>query len=358
MAHERLTTALLDWYRANRRTLPWREEPQPYYVLLSEFMCQQTRIDTVLPYFDRFITRWPTLADLAGASEEEVLTEWAGLGYYSRARNLLRAAQQATQAGGLTGDVAALRTLPGVGPYTAGAIASVAFGVEAALVDGNVERVLCRLDGITGDPRTASGKRAVWARAEALIAGHPAPGDHNQALMELGALICTPRAPQCDVCPVRAHCLGRAAGIAESLPNKPRKAAPTPVSGVCAVVERSGRILMGQRGPGLLGGMWEPLMATNVRDTNELVLSRAGLRATYSTSIGVITHVFTHRRLTLDVAKVVAAGEPMLGEGYADMRFIDPISPDVPLSKLARKVLDLASSEQVPLPLAAEPSLS
>ena len=358
MTDERLLDALLTWYRANRRTLPWREDPRPYFVLLSEFMCQQTRIDTVLPYFARFTERWPTLEDLAASKEEEVLQEWAGLGYYSRARNLRKAAIAAVSSGGLTGDPEALRALPGVGPYTAGAIASVAFGTAAPLVDGNVERVLCRIDGVHTDPRSTPGRKALWARAAVLIEDHPSPGEHNQALMELGALICSPRKPSCSACPVAEFCVARAAGDAESLPNKPKKAPPTPISGLCAVVEEDGRVLMGLRGPGLLAGMWEPVMGTESDSVTALLASSAGVRSVSTTHLGTVTHVFSHRKLTLQVVRARVSGTPVLGEGYLELRYIDPQNPGVALSKLARKVLDLASDEQTALPLAADATMS
>lgn len=358
MTDERLLTALLDWYRSNRRTLPWRENPRPYYVLLSEFMCQQTRIDTVLPYFARFTDRWPTLEDLAASSEEDVLQEWAGLGYYSRARNLRKAAIASVNAGGLTGDPEALRKLPGVGPYTAGAIASVAFGTAAPLVDGNVERVLCRLDGVHTDPRSTPGRKALWARAATLIEGHPSPGDHNQALMELGALICSPRKPRCPTCPVAEFCVARVAGDAESLPNKTKKAPPKPVSGLCAVVERDGRVLMGLRGPGLLAGMWEPVMGMGVGSVRELLVASAGVSTLATAHLGVVTHVFSHRKLTLQVVRATVQGVPVLRDGYQDLRFIEPANPGVALSKLARKVLELAAAQQTALPLAADGTMS
>ncbi len=358
MTDERLLDALLVWYRANRRTLPWREDPRPYYVLLSEFMCQQTRIDTVLPYFARFTERWPTLEDLAASSEEEVLHEWAGLGYYSRARNLRKAAIAAVSAGGLTGDPNALRALPGVGPYTAGAIASVAFGTAAPLVDGNVERVLCRLDGLHTDPRSTSGKKALWARAAVLIDGHPSPGDHNQALMELGALICSPRKPGCAVCPLAEFCVARAAGDAELLPNKPKKAPPKAMSGLCAVVEEDGLVLMGLRGPGLLAGMWEPMMSTRGESVAALLACCAGVRSVSTAHLGTVTHVFSHRKLTLQVVRASISGTPVLGQGYLELRYIDPQNPGVALSKLAHKVLDLAAAEQNALPLAADATMS
>lgn len=352
-----LRQSLLAWYADHRRSLPWRSDPQPYYVLLSEFMCQQTRIDTVLPYFARFTARWPTLEDLAAASEDEVVHEWAGLGYYSRARRLLSAAKAAVEQGGLRGDVAFLRALPGVGPYTAGAIASVAFGTDAALVDGNVERVLCRLLGFADDPRRAAGKRLLWERAEELVSGHTDPGSHNQALMELGSLLCTPRSPNCAACPWARSCRARAAGDAEALPNKPKKAPPQPISGLCAVIEREGRVLMGKRGPGLLAGLWEPIMALDTRDVGELV-ERSGLLLTGAHEAETVVHVFSHRRLSLRVFRVTAKGEIEGSPDYVELDWVDPEAPERGLSKLALKALEAARNAQATLPLAAEARVS
>lgn len=342
---------LLAWYDRHRRTLPWREDPTPYHVLLSELMLQQTRVDTVIPYFERFTRRWPTLQDFARATEDEVLTEWAGLGYYSRARNLLKAAQTAVAAGGLTGDPAELRALPGIGPYTAGAIASIAFQTRAPVVDGNVERVLCRLDAIEGDPRSTPIKKALWARAGELVPDDR-PGDFNQALMELGATVCSVRSPSCHRCPWQGNCQAHAAGIQEQLPKKAPKKKPVKVRGVSGILRLQGGILVARRPrSGLLGGLWEPPSA--IVDTDEgldaavvaAFRETVGLHVQVQARLGDVVHVFTHRRLTRTVFEVtpVGAQEPAAIRGYEAVAVLDD-EADLALSKLARKTLALAEA--------------
>jgi A/G-specific adenine glycosylase len=214
-----LRRALLDWYRANRRDLPWRATRDPYAIWISEAMLQQTRVETAIPYYERFLARFPDLQTLADADSDDVLGVWAGLGYYSRARNLHAAARIVVDehAGELPDDAEALRSLPGVGRYTAGAVASIAFDRPEPVVDGNVSRVFARLRGIRDDVRKAATVRRLWEEAAALVRG-PHPGDLNQALMELGARVCTPRAPRCPVCPVAHHCEAQRGGDAEALP--------------------------------------------------------------------------------------------------------------------------------------------
>lgn len=369
-----LAQALLRWYDGHRRSLPWRERPTPYRVMLSEFMLQQTRVETVLPYFERFTARWPTLDDLAAAREEEVLHAWAGLGYYSRARRLLAAARAAVERGGLPDTPAGLRELPGIGPYTAGAIASIAFGARAPLVDGNVERVLTRLDDDDVDPRTAAGKRRLWARADELVPADR-PGDFNQALMELGATVCTPRQPACEVCPWRSACGARVAGTLALRPNKPKKKQPRPVRGVAGLLRTEAGWLVARRDDeGLLGGLWEPPLARVdagldaaglERAVIEAFARRVGVQVEVAARLGDLTHVFSHRRLTLTVFTVAPAGlaldddpasalAPAPADGYQDVGWLpDPAKADVALSKLARKALALAHEHDRELPLLA-----
>ncbi len=225
---------LLAWYDQSRRDLPWRvaraadRAPDPYHVLVSESMLQQTQVATVIPYFHRFLARFPSIADLASAPEQDVLRLWQGLGYYSRARNLQAAARFVVGelAGRLPTSVEGLLRLPGVGRDTAGAIASIAFDVRAPIVDGNVVRVLCRLDRIETPPRDRQTQSLLWRRAEEILPDQR-PGDFNSALMELGATVCTPRAPQCLICPVQAHCAAAAAARrVESPPPRQRSRRP------------------------------------------------------------------------------------------------------------------------------------
>lgn len=226
---------LLAWFDQSRRDLPWRrpvDQPQapldPYAVLVSEAMLQQTQVATVIPYFERWMKRFPTVGELAAADEQEVLRHWQGLGYYNRARNLHRAAKYIIgQLDGRFPDtVESLRELPGVGPYTAGAVASIAFNRQAPLVDGNVQRVLTRLYAFADDPRTPEGLAWVWDRAGELVPASR-PGDFNSALMELGATICTPRSPTCLLCPVASACAAREKGLQGTIP-PPKKAKVSP----------------------------------------------------------------------------------------------------------------------------------
>lgn len=347
--------ALLAWYDASARVLPWRSDPTPYRVLLSELMLQQTRVDTVLPYFERFVERWPTLEDLAAATEDEVLEAWAGLGYYRRARSLLLAARAAAAHGGLPADPAALRALPGIGPYTSGAVASIAFSVSAPAVDGNVERVLSRLDARRVDPKSAPGRRALEARAVELHGDRP--GDLNQALMELGALVCTPRAPRCTACPLRALC--RSVGDPESLPVRRPRTPPRPVWAVAGILRVDGGLVLGQRPPGLLGHLWElpgVELASDDDPRQALVrglAERVGVEVHVGACLGEVTHAFSHRRLTLGVWELaLAAGQPRAASWYLQVRVVDPAEPGVPLSALAVKTLALC--RQPVLPLAAD----
>jgi A/G-specific adenine glycosylase len=357
--------ALLEWYRAGARDLPWRRSPTPYHVLLSELMLQQTRVETVIPYFERFTARWPDLASLAAASDEAVLGAWAGLGYYRRARHLLAAARAAVAAGGLPSDPERLAELPGIGPYTAGAIAAIAFGVPAAAVDGNVERVLSRVDGRAADPRSLAGRRALQARALSLSAPGVA-GDVVQALMELGATVCSPRKPDCRRCPLRELCAGRASGDPEALPVKAAKKPPTPVWGVCGLLARDGRVLVGKRPDGLLGGLWEPISGDLVpgRTPAEALVqafrSRAGVRVAPVAWLGEVEHVFTHRRLKLGVWSVRELGPGGAPDGsYDEIGMLDGNLPQLPLSRLSEKVLALSASGGLfAAGLAAEPPVS
>ncbi|MGH7289297.1 MAG: A/G-specific adenine glycosylase, partial [Myxococcota bacterium] len=212
-------SVLLTWYRRERRDLPWRRTRDPWAIWVSETMLQQTRVETVIPYYERFLERFPSVQALADAEPDELMKSWAGLGYYSRARNLKAAAHKVVEehGGRVPDDLEALRELPGVGRYTAGALASIAFDRPAPIVDGNVARVLARLLDLDFDVKSPAGQRRLWDEAAALADG-PSPGDLNQALMELGALVCTPRAPRCPLCPLREDCRGLAAGRAEALP--------------------------------------------------------------------------------------------------------------------------------------------
>jgi A/G-specific adenine glycosylase len=343
----------LSWYRQHRRDLPWRRTRDPYAVWISEAMLQQTRVETVIPYFERFLARFPDVPALAAAEPDAVLSAWAGLGYYSRARNLHRAAKELAARGDaqLPDTAEGLRELPGVGRYTAGAVASIAFDRPEPVVDGNVARVLVRRYGIREDPKRPEVAERLWELAGALARG-PAPGDLNQALMELGALVCTPRAPRCPDCPWRRRCAALRAGDPGALPIKARKPAPRAVEAVAALIRRRGRVLAVRRPPrGLLGGLWElPGGELAPREAPEAGLRRAlaertGLALTRAEKRGEVRHLFTHRSLRLHVFGCdTSAGRVRLAHFDAH-RWLSPRAlADLPQATLTRKALTLALS--------------
>lgn len=301
----RLKTRLLGWYDRNRRSLPWRassgEIPDPYLVWLSEIMLQQTGTATVAPYYQRFTARWPTVHALANAGLDEVLTEWAGLGYYARARNLHACARiiSTEMNGEFPRDLPGLQKLPGIGPYTAAAITAIAFNRPAPVLDGNIERVLARLYAIT-TPLPAA-RPALRALAASLIDGKR-PGDLAQAMMDLGAEICAPRAPDCAHCPWRAHCAAHALDIAQTLPAKQRKPALPKRSGaVFWLTRKDGAVLLRRRPlPGLLGGMME-FPGTPWRHQAASIAGFAPAKCDWRALPGQVRHVFTHFKLELTV---------------------------------------------------------
>ena len=252
---------LLHWFWANHRVLPFRSDPTPYHVWVSEIMLQQTRVAAAVPYYERFVQELPDIPALAACEEERLLKLWEGLGYYSRVRNLQKAARIVCEqyGGQLPGDLAALKKLPGIGDYTAGAIASIGFGIPAPAVDGNVLRVFARLYNDEGDIMQPAVKAATTQK---VMAQQPAeaPGDFNQALMELGALVCTPGQPDCAACPLQALCLGRQSGNPARLPQKaPKKARKKFELTLCLAQDAAGRWLLQKRGEqGVLAGLWQP----------------------------------------------------------------------------------------------------
>lgn len=301
--------ALLEWYDKSARSLPWRATRDPYAILVSEFMLQQTQVSTVIPYFERFMRRFPTLVALAAAEEDEVLAEWKGLGYYRRARNLHRAARAVVweHGGELPRTAEALGRLPGIGPYTAAAVASIAFGEPAPVLDGNVLRVMARILGEERPVDQAAVQRAMRLRlAEEIPADRP--GDFNQALMELGATVCSPAKPLCGACPVTAFCAARAGGDPERLPVKVRRAKVRAERRVAGVLFDRERVLLVQRPPGgLLGGLWE---FPNTEGSGEEGLAslrrwleeRLGCSVGEWTRLGEVEHRFSHLHWTLEVA--------------------------------------------------------
>lgn len=334
-------SALLGWYDQGHRDLPWRRDPQPWGVWVSEIMSQQTRVESVIPYWERFMARYPTPAALAASPLDDLLALWAGLGYYARARNLYKGAAQvvARHGGVIPDDPEAFRALAGVGRYTCGAVMSIAFGRPSAVVDGNVVRVLCRLDRLHEDPRAPKTQAALWARAQALVP-EARPGDFNQALMELGARVCTPKSPTCLLCPLQAGCQGLAHGEVAQLPMKKKAAARKKATLVAALVrDGSGAIWLGRRPTeGLLGGLWELPM---VEGGSPEALSALGLKATGERK--TITHAFTHLEWTVHVYP--AEGQPS-GGAYTGLRAVAPSAlADAGLTGPALKALRAWSVE-------------
>jgi len=357
-----LRRPLVAWYARHKRTLPWREatgadgRPDPYAVWIAEVMLQQTQVATVVPYFTRWMARFPDARALAAAPLEDVLACWQGLGYYARARNLRRAAAAIVDrhGGRLPADVALLRALPGVGDYTAGAIASIAFGLPAAAIDGNVRRVLARLAAIDGDPSRGAAARAIHRLAETLVAGSDAPGDLNQALMELGATVCRPRNPDCGACPVSAPCAARRLGRVAELPAKGSRARQRVEHKVAfALYQDAGRrsadarrwLIARRPEHGLLGGLWEfPLLAADPGTPPETTLRETfGIAVTEGRAVGTVTHVFTHIRLTAVLFTGQVQSEVRTASGdYRAWRWVDMAaldSPDLPTSTLMTKLV-------------------
>ncbi len=338
---------VLDWYDENARTLPWRvgpaerragTRPDPYRVWLSEIMLQQTTVAAVKDYFHRFTARWPSVADLAGAEDGDVMGEWAGLGYYARARNLLKCARAVAGAHGevFPDDRAALLTLPGIGPYTAAAVAAIAFDRPETVLDGNIERVMARLHDIR-TPLPAA-KPELMACAAALTP-QTRPGDYAQALMDLGATICTPRAPACGICPLRAPCAARQASSAAELPRKAPKPAKPVRRGHVYLVRRSDGAWLLERRPatGLLGGM----LGWPGSDWSEAPQEAPPLAADWRL-LPDVRHTFTHFHLILTVraATVDTGTVPETGFFLAERDFRPSDLPTV-----MRKAFDLWTAE-------------
>lgn len=304
-----LREALLTWYRSRRRDLPWRRTRDPYAVWVSEIMLQQTRVDTVLPYYDRFLERWPTVQALAAADPDEVRAQWSGLGYYRRARLMLDCAQHVaeTRDGVFPDTETELHALPGFGRYTAGAVASIAFDRATPAVDGNVIRAMARLRGLSGDPTKGAPNREVWAAAGQLVP-EDAPGDFNQSLIELGALVCTARRPACDKCPVERWCVARAEGRVDEIP-PPRKRAEKVAVSLTALVAigPDGVLLERQPERGLFASLWCPPLLEGGLDPDlaaDEAARRYGLQWRAATACGVVKHVLTHREMSLSVLRI------------------------------------------------------
>ncbi len=339
---------LLSWYELNQRDLPWRRQPSPYAVWVSEIMLQQTRVETVIPYFQRWMERFPSVEALAQASLQQVLSAWEGLGYYSRARNIHKAAQiiVGQYTGRLPDDPQALRKLPGIGRYTAGAIASIAFEKDEPALDGNIRRVLARLFNVRQPARSPVGERRLWELASELLPPGRA-GDFNQALMDLGATLCTPQAPDCQRCPLPADCAAFKMGLQEELPVAASKAAIPHHTVTAAVIQRNGQVLITQRpANGLLGSLWEfpggklkpgeDLAACLQREIKEELEAEILVGEPF----GEYRHAYTHFRVTLHAFLCqLDEGKTPRAVQVQDLRWVKPEElVDYPMGKIDRQI--------------------
>jgi A/G-specific adenine glycosylase len=349
-----LRKALVAWYRRSRRDLPWRRTDDSYRIWLSEVMLQQTTVKTATPYYEAFLEAFPTLQALSEANEEDVLARWSGLGYYHRARNLLRAAKYLVErhGGRFPKTLEAALAVPGVGLYTASAVLSIAHGAPLPVVDGNVRRVLARLFALRG-PEWAS-DAPFYNLADELL-DRQAAGDWNQALMELGATVCAPRKPACPACPVRTSCRALAQGVVDELPQGRARRAPVDVTVAAALVERNGRLLLVRRAEGrLMGRMWEvPQTSLESRGLPDLVLElreRYGLEVEPGALRVRARHAITFRRIRVEgYGARLRHKPPQDGERY---RWASPDEAKaLPVSSMTRKLMAGLRSPQLPLAL-------
>lgn len=290
---------LLEWFHQNKRGLPFRLDPSPYHIWVSEIMLQQTRVNAALPYYNRWMQELPTIADLAACDEEKLHKLWEGLGYYNRVRNLQKAAKIVVEqyGGELPADYDKLLALPGIGEYTAGAITSIAFGLPEVAVDGNVLRVFARLLADEGDITLPAVKKRLAAEVQAEQPAD-APGDYNEALMELGALVCVPGTPNCGICPLQQLCKGNKAGIADTLPRKAAKKTKTEHDMTVFVAKTGEQIVLQQRPrKGLLAGLWQPVLLEgklSKKEAEEKLQAMFG-KVEFRGKLPASTHIFTHR---------------------------------------------------------------
>ncbi len=343
---QRLRRRLLRWFDVHAREMPWRPSPGLYETWISEIMLQQTQVATVIPYYQRFLSRFPTIKQLAHASEQEVLRLWEGLGYYRRARQLHAAAKQITEQfdGQFPTSIAQVRELPGIGRYTAGAILSIALDQRHPILEANTIRVLSRLLAMTGDPRSQTGQATLWAFAETLLPRRRL-GDFNQALMELGSTICVPRRPACDHCPVAPLCPTQAAGLQDQIPQRKEKTKIIPVREAAVVVQATGKILLRRCRPGeRWEGLWDfprfPITATRGKKLDaELVSGVAdltGLSVSLQGSLATIQHGVTRYRITL-TCHLATCAKP--SRSTKELKWVaHREATDYPLSVTGRKI--------------------
>lgn len=345
-----LAARLLQWYENHGRELPWRQSRDPYAIWVAEVMLQQTRVETVIPYYQRWMAEFPTVGALAAADQQTVLALWEGLGYYQRARNLHRAAGRVVSEfdGTLPQRQEDLRTLPGVGAYTSAAIAAIAFGEDTIALDGNLRRVLSRLDNVELEIRSPQAERTLRQRAQELLPSGRA-GAFNQALMDLGATLCTPQSPDCGRCPIQDHCQAYTLGLVEERPvRRPRGERPR-VFRAIAIIERDGEVLLGRRLPDrLLGGMWE-FPGFDFKDPHHLasklvkaVQQNLGLDCQDCSSLETIDHGYTHYRVTAHPFRCRwVAGTPN-SDDHTELRWVRPTAlPEHPMGRIDRSLSDV-----------------
>ncbi|MBS3919522.1 MAG: A/G-specific adenine glycosylase [Deltaproteobacteria bacterium] len=342
----KIQTKLLQWFKKNKRDLPWRKTRNPYAIWVSEIMLQQTQVNTVIPYYNHFLKTFPTIQDLAKANLSKVLKVWEGLGYYSRARNLHQTSKTISNHsnGKIPDKLKDLLSLPGVGRYTAGAILSIAFNQEVPILDGNVKRVLSRLFAVSGDPKKT--EEFLWPLSESLIP-KGSPGAFNQALMDLGSMICTPKNPNCLSCPLKNHCQGYLSGKPEGYPRRSVKKKVPHIEAIAAVIQKDGKFLLRQRPPkGLLGGLWE-FPNWKIEEKRRLRLrlrshikKEMGMDVEVKESIGTFHQTYSHFKLTLHVFHC----QHLNGKGKGKWISIKDL-PLFPMSRVHRHITEQLGEE-------------
>lgn len=354
-SRRQVSRELLRWFQRHQRDLPWRHDRDPYHVWVSEVMLQQTQAATVVRFFRPFLERFPTVAALAAADEQEVLRLWEGMGYYRRARHLHQAARHlaAQHQGQVPNDPALFGKLPGVGRYILGAVLSQAFDRRLPILEANSERVLCRLLGEEGDPRQGPVRRQLWQAAEDLLPTKRV-GDFNQALMELGALVCTPAAPRCERCPLADACVARRLNLQDAIPTRARPPAVIQVQEAAVVVRRGGQVFLAQRpGHGRWAGMWEfPHDEVHADETHETAIARllptlTGLRATLGPELLTLHHAVTHHRITLACFEAKFHSGKFRSKFYTQGVWIEVADlPRYPVSAPQRRIAQTLTSER------------
>lgn len=343
----KISSDLLAWYKKQARILPWRNHPDPYAVWISEIMLQQTRVETVIPYFERWMAAFPDVQTLANAEEQQILKLWEGLGYYSRARNIHKTAKmiEAQFGGNLPDNRKDLESLPGIGKYTSAAIASMAYGKDEATLDGNIRRVLSRLFNLDIPAQSAEGEKQLWELAREHLPPGEA-GDYNQAWMDLGATICLPRNPRCLLCPLQSHCQALIAGTQEERPILAPKQKTPYYTVTAAIIHHNNQILLAQRPPdGLLGGLWEyPGGKLENGESLQQALKREILEELdchieVGEKFGVYQHAFTHFKITLHAFHCrIIDKEPKAIQASQIVWLTIPQLSDYPMGKVDRKI--------------------